>query len=157
VNGHFKNYSGGPSSRRTKGFTPIQGTLTVAAHKSWHVNTGDTMYSQTTYSSPSGGTAFLYLEDQTSGQFANVTLTGVSAYYDGTTGDAFVENHPNFPFAISQINWQYDTVELSASGIWDPILSVPQNKYIGIYSAPSTLSTIHNTSFNINSTYACGS
>jgi hypothetical protein len=37
--------------------------LIIAAGKSWHVNTGDIMYSQTTYSSPSGGTAFLYLED----------------------------------------------------------------------------------------------
>jgi hypothetical protein len=129
--------------------------LIIAAGKSWHVNTGDIMYSQTTYSSPSGGTAFLYLEDQTSGLSANVTLTGISAYYDGTTADAFVENHPNFPFVISQINWQYDWAELSASGIWDPILNVPQNKYIGIYSTPSTLSTTDNTSFNVNSTYKC--
>ncbi len=28
-NGHIKNYSGGPSSRRTKGFTPLQGTSTA--------------------------------------------------------------------------------------------------------------------------------
>ena len=130
--------------------------IVVKDGKSWHVNTADTMFSQTTYSSAAGGTVNFYLEDESTGQFAPAMMTGVSAYYDGTTADAIVEDQSNFPFKISPIYWIYVSVELS-SGVWDPLLSVSQDKWIGFYSAPSTLSTNDNTSFQISSTYNCGS
>lgn len=75
------------------------------------------MFSQTTYSSAAGGTVNFYLEDESTGQFAPAMMTGVSAYYDGTTADAIVEDQSNFPFKISPIYWIYVSVELS-SGVW---------------------------------------
>lgn len=130
--------------------------LIALAGKSWHVNTADTMLTQTTYTTSNRGTGNFYLEDASTGQYASYSVTDISAYYDGSTAETIQESHSGYPFDAGTVSWLYVSQQLASSGSWQPLLSASAtDKFYGYYSSPSTLSSSDNTSYTMTSNPDC--
>ena len=130
--------------------------LIALAGKSWTVHTADTIFTQTTYSSASRGTATFYLEDASTGQYASYSIINMNVYYDGSTAETIQESHNGYPFKDSGVSWLYVSQQLASNGSWQPLLSASAtDKYIGYYSSPSAMSSSDNTSNSMSSTASC--
>ena len=130
--------------------------LIALVGSTWKVHAGDEMLTQTTYTATNRGTASFYLEDVTSGQYASYSVIGVSAYYDGTSAETIQESHLSFPFDSSPVHWTYVSQATGGPSTWAPLLSAPAtDKFFGIYSSPSTLSSTSDTSYTMTKNGGC--
>ncbi len=128
--------------------------LIAADNESWSIVPGHEMWSVTTYN-PATYQATFFLEDLTTGQSATYTVSGLAAYYDGSSAEAIDEQVYGDHADASQVNWTYVETQYSAHGDWQPLSSYAQNKYYGYYASPSTLSTTDNTSFYVTNNSGC--
>lgn len=126
--------------------------LIAKDHKSWTIVPGHEMWSVTTYD-PANYTATWFLEDVTNGNSATFSYS-VPTFYDGTSAEAIDEQSGGQHADASRVNWIYVETQFP-HGDWQPLSSYAQNKYIGLYATPSTLSTTDNTSWNVTNDSGC--